>query len=323
MLKNYFFSIIFLSIYSAWAQPGSQSEILTLDSYQSFQGYTETIPHLGKGQYQIFYDNINGVLDKPFIIVDGFDPDDSNTIPILYNSLTYNAGANNLLDDMRNQGMDVIILSFPTYTRTDDGALIQGGADYIERNGLVLVNLLETINAQIPINSDCIVMGVSMGGLVSRYALTFMEQNSLEHNTGLWFSFDSPHRGANVPISLQYALNYIAEYSDDDDMRAQRDLTLNSPAAKQMLLDHYTAHLQTGDPYLQNTAVPLLHLQSHPFPALLLPPMSAHQPPLEVPGMLQALPAIVFQYGVRLASRLHQSIFPNFHRQRHKPKGWP
>lgn len=257
MIKNYFFSIIFLSIYSAWSQPGSQSEILTLDSYQAFQGYAETTPHLGLGQYQIFYDNINGVLDKPFIIVDGFDPDDSNTIPILYNSLTYNAGANNLLDDMRNQGMDVIILSFPTYTRTDDAALIHGGADYIERNGLVLVNLLQTINAQIPVSSDCIVMGVSMGGLVSRYALTFMEQNSMDHNTGLWFSFDSPHRGANVPISLQYALNYIAEYSDDDDMRAQRDLTLNSPAAKQMLLDHYTAHLQSGDPYLQNTAVQL------------------------------------------------------------------
>ena len=257
MIKNYFSVLVSLLVYSTWAQPGTQSGIINLDSYQAFQGYEETTAHLGLGQYQIFYDNINGVLDKPFIIVDGFDPDDSNTIPILYNSLTYNAGANNLLDDMRNQGMDVIILSFPTYTRSDDGALIQGGADYIERNGLVLVNLLQTINAQIPVSSDCIVMGVSMGGLVSRYALTFMEHNSMDHNTGLWFSFDSPHLGANVPISLQYALNYIAEYSDDDDMRAQRDLTLNSPAAKQMLLDHYTAHLQTGDLYLQNTAVQL------------------------------------------------------------------
>jgi hypothetical protein len=40
-------------------------------------------------------------------------------------------------------------------------------------------------------------------------------------------------------------------------MRVDRDLTLNSPAAKQMLLDHYTAHLQSGHAYNQNTAVQL------------------------------------------------------------------
>jgi hypothetical protein len=217
----------------------------------------ETTPHLGLGQYQIFYDNINGVFDKPFIIVEGFDPEDNNTIASMYASLTYNSGANNLFNELRNQGMDVIILNFPNYTRADDNTLIHGGGDYIERNGLVLVNLLQAINPQLPVGNDCIVMGVSMGGLVSRYGLRFMEQNALNHNTGLWFSFDSPHRGANIPISIQYALNYIAEYSNNNDLRASRDLTLNSPAAKQMLLDHYSAHLQAGQAFTQNTTIQL------------------------------------------------------------------
>lgn len=257
MTKNYL-SLLFVFIgVNLFAQPGTQSEVFTINSYQSFQGYAETTPHLGQGQYQIFYDNINGVLDKPFILVEGFDPDDSNTISTMYAALTYNSGANNLFDDLRNQGMDVIILNFPNYTRTDDNTLIHGGGDYIERNGLVLVNLLQTINPQLPVGNDCIVMGVSMGGLVSRYGLRYMEQNALNHNTGLWFSFDSPHRGANVPISLQYALNFIAEYNNDNDMRAERDLTLNSPAAKQMLLDHYSAHLQSGHAYNQNASIQL------------------------------------------------------------------
>lgn len=101
---------------------------------------------------------------------------------------------------------NVIILNFPNYTRADDNTLIHGGGDYIERNGLVLVNLLQAINPQLPVGNDCIVMGVSMGGLVSLYGLRFMI-NALNHNTGLWFSFDSPHRGANIPISIQYALS--------------------------------------------------------------------------------------------------------------------
>lgn len=257
MFKNSVSVLLFFLGFNLLAQPGTQSQVYTINSYQTFQGYNETTPYLGKGQYQIFYDNINGVLDKPFIFVEGFDPEDSNTITTMYAAATYNAGANNLFDDLRNQGIDIIILNFPNYTRTEDNTLIRGGADYIERNGLVLVNLLQTINPQLPIGNDCIVMGVSMGGLVSRYGLRFMEQNALTHNTGLWFSFDSPHRGANVPIGLQYAINFIAEYNNDNNLRASRDLTLNSPAAKQMLLDHYTAHLQSGHAYNQNNSIQL------------------------------------------------------------------
>ncbi len=257
MTKNYLSLLLVFMGLALLAQPGTQSTILPITSTISFQGYEETTAHFGQGQYQVFYDNIDGVFDKPFILVDGFDPKDSNTIPVIYNSLIYNGGANNFFDDMRNQGMDIVILNFPNYTRTDDNTLIHGGADYIERNGLVLVQLLETLKPQIPSNKDFIIMGVSMGGLVSRYALTYMEQHTMEHKTGLWFSFDSPHRGANIPISLQYAFNYTAEYTNNNDMRADRDLTLNSPAAKQMLLDHYTSHLQSGHAYNQNTAVQL------------------------------------------------------------------
>jgi len=241
----------------SFAQPGSQSNIMNINSFLPFQGYDETTTHFGKGEYQIFYDNVDGVFDKPFIIVEGFDPDDSNTIDVIYNYLDYNGGANNLLDDLRNQGLDIVVLNFPTYTRSDDNTIIKGGADYIERNGLVLVNLLELLKPQLAPQNDFIVMGVSMGGLVSRYALSYMEQNAMNHRTGIWFSFDSPHRGANVPISIQYLINYIAEFQNNADMAALRDNMLNVPAAKQMLVDHYSAHLQTSSNYLQNNSIQL------------------------------------------------------------------
>jgi len=79
----------------------------------------------------------------------------------------------------------------------------------------------------------------------------------LEHQTGLWVSFDSPHLGANIPISFQYAINYIAEQTGDADMQSMRDVQLNSPAAKQLLLDHYSAHLQSGSEFLQDETIQL------------------------------------------------------------------
>lgn len=257
-MKNlYFIFILMLVGIPFFAQPGSQSSLLNINSYQPFQGYDETSANYGKGEYQIFYDNVNGVFDKPFIIVDGYDPNDERSIQTIYNSFNYNSGANNYLTDWRNQGFDMVILNFPTYVRTSDGVTVNGGADFIERNGQVLVNLLLTLSPQIPSANSFSVFGPSMGGLISRYALRFMEQNGLNHRTALWFSFDSPHLGANVPISLQYMLNYYVETAGTTEEQTSKDLILNNPAAKQMLLDHYTAHLQSGSEYLQNTGLQL------------------------------------------------------------------
>ncbi len=253
-----FILTLLLVLFSSFAQtPGEIGPLTALDSYTTFQGYEETTPHLGQGEYQIFYDNIDGVLDKPLLIIDGFDPEDTNTTTTLYNSLIYGNPSQNYLDNLRDLGIDIVILNFPTYVRPSDSAVINGGADYMERNGLILVNLIEILKTDLVGNEEFIMVGPSMGGLISRYALTYMEQNTLDHQTGLWVSFDSPHLGANIPISFQYAINYIAEQTGDVDMQNMRDVQLNSPAAKQLLLDHYTAHLQSGSTFLQDLAIQL------------------------------------------------------------------
>jgi len=274
MIKTFtlLFSFILASIVSlAQGTPGDVGNITSIESYTTFKGYEEAAAYLGEGEYQIFYDNIDGNLDKPLIICDGFDPEDSRDIASIYGVGDYGTG--NLFDDLRDDGTDVILLNFPNYLRAADGVTINGGADYIERNGLVLVNLIESIKNDMQGSQELVVIGPSMGGLITRYALTYMEEEGLDHQTGIWVSFDSPQRGANVPISFQYAVNYFAEYLDNADMTSLRDVQLNSPAAKQMLLDHYTSHLLADDPYIQDTAVQLP--TPNPFRTTFLTTMNA------------------------------------------------
>ncbi len=207
-----------------------------------YQGYDETQPYFGQGEYEIFLDNTDGVLDKPIIILDGFDPGDSRNIDGLYNSLSFDG--QNLADILRNEGFDIVILNAPQYTT--DGKNIDGGADFIQRNAMVLVELINFINSEKVGDEQLVVLGPSMGGLIARYGLTYMESNSIDANTRLYISFDAPHRGANVPISLQYIINYLAVQTGDPDAQAVVDGLLNSPAAKEMLYDHLYAHLLTG-----------------------------------------------------------------------------
>jgi len=251
------FWVLFLALSTTAQTPGQVGNVITIESTIPFQGYEETSAYLGRGEYQIYYDNIDGVLDNPLIVVDGFDAEDVSDTNSIFHYFTYGDPAINILEDLRDEGVDVIVLNFPNYIRPADGADINGGADYIERNGLVLINLIETIKSDMVGSQEIALIGPSMGGLVTRYALTYMEQHAIEHQSGLWISFDSPHRGANIPITLQYLINYVAELGGDADVVAMRDIRLNSVASKQMLLDHYTAHLLSGETIAQDYNIQL------------------------------------------------------------------
>ncbi len=219
-----------------------------------YQGFGETQAFVGQGEYELFLDTTTGVLDKPIFLVDGFDPGDSRNSTAIYQSLNYGAGQN-LADDLRAQGFDVVILNFPVYTRPNTTTVIDGGADFIQRNAFILVELINQINAQKVGSEENVVIGPSMGGLISRYALRYMEMNSLDHQTRLYISFDSPHLGANVPIGFQHLFNYMA-YGPLGNAQIQPivDGLIKSPAARQMLIDHYEGHLQTGSAFEFNTA---------------------------------------------------------------------
>ena len=203
---------------------------------RKFQGYNETKAYSGAGEYQIVQGGNS--LDKPVIVVDGFDPFQGTDFGTDINSIYGFLNQEGLANDLRfNSGFDIIPLNFIKYKATD-GTIINGGTDYVERNAMVLVELIEQINQCKEGNEPIKLVGFSMGGLVARYALAYMEQNNIPHDTDLFVSVDAPHKGAVVPIGFQETVDLL------DDLRIYRDpdVILKSPAARQLLVHHYLAN---------------------------------------------------------------------------------
>ncbi len=237
----------------------------------------ETTNNIGTGEYDIYL-SADGVLDKPIFLVDGFDPGDSRNTQSIYELLNFddNGTLSNLGDLVRAEGFDVVVLNFPIYTRQSDAMIIDGGVDYIERNAMLLVELITKINNDKIGTEPNVVIGPSMGGLITRYGLNFMENEGLNHDTRLWISFDSPQLGANVPIGFQYLFNRMAYGLDlgsiagDQSIVAIRpiiDGMLKSSAARQMLTDQFEPHLQNGSivDFNPSLTLPIAHNFHHLF----------------------------------------------------------
>ena len=262
-MKKHYFSILFCLPFLSFAQTSFTSGITP-----DLSTYGQTVNSPGEGEYQIFLSPDN-ILDKPIIVVDGFDSGDIRDINGIYSLLdfTNTSGTENLADQLRTQGFDVVILNFPIYTRTADSEIIDGGTDFIERNAMLLVELITIINTAKATNSpeQNVIIGPSMGGLISRYALNYMEANALDADTRLFISFDAPHHGANVPIGLQHQLNYLANntLSPVTEIEPLIEGLLKSPAGRQLLIDHYESHLSGADAYSFDPALTLP--KPHPF----------------------------------------------------------
>lgn len=180
-------------------------------------------------------------------MLDGFDPGNARDIPTIYNDLLqYNNDVNNFGDELTDAGNDAVVLNFPVYKIgvNSDGSDINrdGGTDYIERNAMVLVKLIQDINQTLVANASqekVTIVGPSMGGMIARYALAYMERNNIPHNCKLYVSLDAPHLGANIPIGDQLFLSFAANTLEDAFAKEKFDENLNNPAAKQLLFIHH------------------------------------------------------------------------------------
>jgi hypothetical protein len=229
------------------------------------------------------FGNENGVMHtcirKPFIIIDGIDfgqaghQDDPNVWSIgndlaykgyydkenlrcnsrgfvnLLNPIQYEepqwANFPQMIKQLNDQGYDVLFLDF------------YNGADYIGANAQLFKELIKrlyedgviTDGSPNAVNAclceDAVVMGPSMGGQVARYALTQMEQEGINHHTRLNISFDSPHKGANIPIGVQCEAYFFKDQKGPAKEAVNRKLS--RPATKELLLVHGDAeHFRTG-----------------------------------------------------------------------------
>jgi len=182
------------------------------------------IPYQGlttSGDAFVYLANGHTKLKKPIVVSEGIDLEDNISWEELYNLLNQE----NLLENLRSEGFDAVILNF------------HQPLNYIQQNAFLMVKLLQMVNDSIAFSTKLVTIGPSMGGLVLRYALRYMENNAIDHNTSLFISYDVPHRGANIPLGLQYLVYF---YKDFDQSVALMLQTLDEPSPKQMLAYHYT-----------------------------------------------------------------------------------
>lgn len=218
-----------------------------LDSLFATTAFTDYENNTFRGKGDLFYyfatnTTCNGKVRKPIIVLDGFDPQDKRSSVRLYDDYLNNDNRYKFADELRSKGFDIVVLNFPIYTNSS-GKQVDGGTDYIERNAFVLVALINRLKQELIDNGSAekiTIVGPSMGGLISRYALAYMEQNNIPHNTGMWISFDSPHNGANISIGAQRFLQFFAGTGNKGAQEALNQ-QLDNPAAKQMLLHHFTS----------------------------------------------------------------------------------
>jgi len=139
-------------------------------------------------------------------------------------------------------------------------ANIDGGCDYIERNAMILVKLIRQTQSRMSNPEDKIVLiGPSMGGLIARYALAYMEKYQNEANVGphkckLYVSQNAPHLGSNVPIGVQALIRNLASGFGIATAQEFLNRKISVPATKELLLNHIEADNYGPDP-LRNSFI--------------------------------------------------------------------
>jgi pimeloyl-ACP methyl ester carboxylesterase len=210
-----------------------------------------TIPYMGvyaSGEAYIYLSDQHATLTKPAILAEGFDLDNSLNWDELYELLNQE----NLLETLRAIGYDAVVLNYTESTT------------YIQANAFLVVELIQEVNQTAGVESTSVLVGTSMGGLTTRYALDYMEANNLPHHVRIFITFDAPHAGADIPLGIQYWMDFFADESADAEM--MRD-ALNSPAARQLLLAHFTdpaSSVPSSDPMRATFMAELAQLGNYP-----------------------------------------------------------
>lgn len=195
----------------------------------SWENLVAALPYLGESAVYdayIFYADGHTQIEKPLIFAEGFDFENSISWPEVL-AIVAEYG---LVDSLLADGYDLIIMNF------------EDGTDYVQRNSFALVDLIERVQLEQVGTEPLVVGGASMGGIVGRYALAWMEQNSIAHDTRLLLTFDTPHQAANVPLGVQEWVAFFSGYNADAGFFLD---ALDAPAARQLLVYH---HLSVPDP---------------------------------------------------------------------------
>ncbi|MCD4793545.1 MAG: T9SS type A sorting domain-containing protein [Bacteroidales bacterium] len=189
----------------------------------------ENVCRKGGSLYHFKSPHTPSVIENSILIVEGFDLNDDHFAEKLYEIFNKQQLADCILDN----NYDIFIANFDV------------PSDYIANNAIFIENVINHINNIKSNKNELIIAGGSMGGLVSRYAITKMEQNNEDTETRLWISFDAPQEGANIPLGIQYWFEDLADFISF--INSEYESPFDVPAAKQMLIYHHS-HYPSASP---------------------------------------------------------------------------
>ncbi|MEO3874352.1 hypothetical protein ABGB18_36635 [Nonomuraea sp. B12E4] len=199
-------------------------------------------PHLGytaTGRANVYLAEGHAALTRPLIFADGFNygPSDLDGLWRHINA-PYDKDKPGFFDQLRSMGIDVVLLGFDQRQT------------YIQANAAVAVSCVQRVIAERQSDNPLVVGGVSMGGMITRYALARMESDRIDHQTDKYFSLDTPHLGAWIPLVLQQLAYLHESLQQRSDGPGQAEL-IRSPAAQQLLWawvenEHYSGPVTTA-----------------------------------------------------------------------------
>ena len=211
----------------------------------------------GGGDLRIFFGSPCNRLTKPFIIVEGFEltnnPDQFTERlkkMLIQTTNVITSDPNLPLGEwLYSQGYDIVWVNlFDIQGRIQDNAEVVKAA-------VQKINQIKAANSSSEPN---MIMGVSAGGIITKYMLAKTNSVPFDHQCEKFFSYDAPLRGANIPLAVQCLLhhvNYIASENDQDLLGSNPAAAvafngLNSPFARQTLLYRFT--YDNGDEVLSS-----------------------------------------------------------------------
>ncbi|MFB7260232.1 esterase/lipase family protein [Streptomyces nojiriensis] len=180
------------------------------------------------GTAWIFYSNPDKTrITKPVILADGFSSGKSDP-DALWNGLEN--GEYPFVSKLREAGFDLVLLGFD-----------ERSASIID-NSAVAIQCIEKAIADREGRAKLTVGGFSMGGLVTRYALAKMHHDGDSHETATYLSYDTPHHGAWLPISVQAFAHFVkdnwGELPGFGELLGSFSRMINSSAARELLRWH-------------------------------------------------------------------------------------
>ncbi|MFE9135086.1 esterase/lipase family protein [Streptomyces sp. NPDC007355] len=187
------------------AEPAGTIEVPEHEEWPLPNGFAWVFPGEGNSQGLV----------RPVIMADGFNLGRSE-LDVLYRGLE---SGYPFISELRRRGRDVILIGFE-----ERSASILDNAQAVKA-AIMRATEEQTGDARLAVG------GFSMGGIVTRYALAELESQRVDHRTALYFSYDSPHRGATIPVGVQ-AFSHFIPFPN----KFARQMS--SPAAQQMLWQH-------------------------------------------------------------------------------------